>query len=415
MAEPVTARAARASALTARLAFADYRHEWVMSACAVLALAAVLVPLLVLFGLKYGLISTLLDPLVENPRYREITPLASGRYDEAWFDTMRARDDVAFVAPRTRSLAATIRLRAPDSAVGRIIDVELVPSMPGDPVLPGDMVPPAGFSAAVIVSHTAAEKLGVDAGGRVEGIISRTRGGTQETVRLPLAVGDIAPHGAFARDALFVSPALIGAVEDFLDGRAVPALDWDGGPARVGPRSYASFRMYARGIDDVEGLRAHLAESRIDVRTSLADISLVRTLERNLGVAYWIIAVIAIAGFFISFATNVWANVDRKRREFSVLRLTGFRTGQIVWFPILQAALTAVLAWLLASLVYFGVESLLNALFAASVGGGAEVCRLRASHLFAALAITVFAAAAAAAVGGRRVAGLEPSIGLRER
>lgn len=414
MAERSTAPRMHRLALTARLALADYRHEWVMSACAVLALAAVLVPLLVLFGLKYGLISTLLDPLVENPRYREITPLASGRHDAEWFDAMRARNDVAFIAPRTRSLAATIRLRAPDSRVGRIIDVELVPSMSGDPVLPSGMPPPEGYDA-VIVSHTAAEKLGVGAGAQVEGIVSRTRGGTQETVRLPLQVGDVAPHGAFVRDALFVSPALIGAVEDFLDGRAVPALDWEGGPPRVGPRSYASFRLYARGIDDVEGLRAHLAEARIDVRTSLADISLVRTLERNLGVAYWMIAVIAIAGFFISFATNVWANVDRKRREYSVLRLTGFGTGQIVWFPILQAVLTALLAWLLASLVYAGVAALLNTLFAASVGGGGEICRLRAVHLFAALAITVFAAAAAAAVGGRRVAAMEPSLGLRER
>src|SRR5690606_15764840 len=105
--------------LVARLALDDYRHEWVLSGCSVLALAAVLIPLLVLFGLRYGIITNLLDPLIENPRYREISPVTSGRYTPEWFETMRARNDVEFVVPRTRSLAASIRVRVPDSAVGR--------------------------------------------------------------------------------------------------------------------------------------------------------------------------------------------------------------------------------------------------------------------------------------------------------
>ena len=54
--------------LVGRLALDDYRHEWVLSGCSVLALAAVLIPLLVLFGLRYGIITNLLDPLFENPR-----------------------------------------------------------------------------------------------------------------------------------------------------------------------------------------------------------------------------------------------------------------------------------------------------------------------------------------------------------
>src|SRR5690606_20149978 len=118
---------ARARArLVTRLAFDDYRHEWVLSSCSVLALAAVLIPLLVLFGLRYGIIANLLDPLVENPRYREIAPITSGHFTPDWFETMRSRDDVAFVVPRTRSLAATIRIRKPDSEIGRIVDVELI-------------------------------------------------------------------------------------------------------------------------------------------------------------------------------------------------------------------------------------------------------------------------------------------------
>jgi putative ABC transport system permease protein len=399
--------------LCARLAFDDYRHEWVVSSCAVLALAAVLIPLLVLFGLKYGIITNLLDPLIENPRYREVAPIGSGNYEPAWFDEMRGRDDVAFVVPRTRSLAASIRVRSPDSDIGRIIDIELIPSAEGDPVLDASAGVPSGFSD-VVLAMTAAEKLAVEAGDRLEGIVTRTRNGRQESERLPLTVTGIAPITAFARDGLFVSTGLIAAVEDFLDGRAVPALDWAGAEPRPADRAFAGFRLYARAIDDVGVLRRDFIDRGIEVRTSVADIELVETLDRNLSVVYWIIALIAIAGFYVSFATSVWANVDRKRREFSVLRLIGFRTREIVWFPLLQAAFTAAFGWVLAVSTFLAVQGTLNALFADTIGGGQPVCRLELWHLLVALVFTQVAAICAAIAGGRRIAHLEPSIGLRD-
>jgi putative ABC transport system permease protein len=399
--------------LVAGLAFEDYRHEWVISGCAVLALSAVLIPLLVLFGLKYGIITNLLDPLIQNPRYREVTPIGSGNYEPDWFTEMSERSDVVFVVPRTRSLAASIKLRAVGSDIGRIIDIELIPSAAGDPVLDEATGAPSAYTE-IVLAATAAEKLSVDVGAALEGIVTRTRNDQQESLRLPMNVVGIAPVTAFARDGLFVSIDLIGAVEDFLDGRAVPALDSAGTTARAADRAFASFRLYARRIEDVAGVREDLLDQNIGVRTSIADIALVETLDRNLSIVYWIIALIAIAGYCLSFATSVWANVDRKRRDFSVLRLTGFRTQDIVWFPILQAGFTTGFGWLLAVLVFLTVQGTLNGLFAATIGGGNAVCRLEAWHLLAALAMTLIAAVAAAIIGGRRVAHLEPSLGLRD-
>ncbi|HMB73480.1 MAG TPA: ABC transporter permease [Gammaproteobacteria bacterium] len=412
--KPVAAhRGRRRLELCAGLAFDDYRHEWVISGCSVLALAAVLIPLLVLFGLKYGIITNLLDPLIENPRYREVAPIGSGSYEPDWFEQMRAREDVAFVVPRTRSLAASIRLRAPDSEFGRIIDIELIPSAQGDPVLDISTGTPSGFSA-VVISMSAAEKLSVDVGDALEGVVVRTRNDRQESERLPMTVAGIAPITAFTRDGLFVSTQLIAAVEDFLDGRAVPSLGWEGTQARPDDRSFASFRLYAGTIDDVAGLRQAFSDQGIEVRTSVADIELVERLDRNLSAVYWIIALIAVSGYCISFATNVWANVDRKRREFSVLRLTGFRTREIVWFPLLQAEFTAIFGWIVAVAVFLAVQGTLNVLLAATIGGGQPVCRLEVWHMLIALVMTMFAALIAAIVGGRQVARLEPSIGLRE-
>ena len=398
--------------LVLRLALRDYLHEWVLSTCFVLAIAAVLVPLMVLFGLKYGIITNLLDPLKEDPRYRQILPAGSGKYGPDWFESMAQRPDVAFIVPRTRVIAATIRLRRPDSDVGRIIDAELIPSGEDDPVLTG-LSAPDGITG-VVLSLDASDKLGAAAGSRVEGIITRIYKGEKQTVTLPVNVIGVASPAAFSRDGLFVSRDLLVAVEDFLDGRAVPALAWGGSPKQDGLRYFSGFRLYARNLEDVAPLRQGLMDQGIDVRTRLADIEMVSSLDRNLSIVFWIIALIAASGYGLSFGTNVWANVDRKRREFSVLRLIGFRTRGIVWFPILQAMLTGLLGWTIAIVIFFIVQAGLNALFVANIGGGQDVCQLLPWHFIVVLVMTLAAAAMAAALGGYRVAQLEPSLALRE-
>ena len=141
-----------------RLASRDYAHEWQMSGCFVLALAAVLGPMLVLFGLKFGVVGGMLNQLIENPENREIRPVSSGRFEPDWFDTMQRRDDVAFLVPRTRSIAATIELDSAQSS--RIIRAELIPSGAGDPLLPADGPLPDGF-AKLVLSQSAAVKLQV--------------------------------------------------------------------------------------------------------------------------------------------------------------------------------------------------------------------------------------------------------------
>lgn len=66
--------------LIAGLAWQDYRNDARLSACAVLALVAVIAPLLVLFGLKFGLVGSLTERLQRDPGVREIIPLGGGRF-----------------------------------------------------------------------------------------------------------------------------------------------------------------------------------------------------------------------------------------------------------------------------------------------------------------------------------------------
>jgi len=392
------------------LAIRDYVHEWLMSICFVLALAAVLGPMMVLFGLKFGIVGAMVDQLIENPLNREVRPVGSGYYDHAWLETVLERPDVAFLVPRTRSIAATIELSSEHSP--RIVPVELIPSDHGDPLLSPDDPLPEGVTRLVL-SQSVAEKLKVAPGDTLDGSLTRHFRGQQERVHLPLSIAAIAPAAAFSRDGAFVSVALLEALEDFRDGRAVPSLGWDGDAADAN-RTYPGFRLYARSIYDVAGLRDAFSKLDVDVHTHTTEIELVQRLNRNLTSIYWAIALVGLVGFSLSLGANLWANIDRKRKELSVLRLVGFRTADIVWFPMVQSLFTAVLGWALAVAIYLVTALVINDMLAAQLETGQQVCRLLPWHYAMALLLTCTSAVLAAGLAGLRSARVEPSEGLRD-
>jgi putative ABC transport system permease protein len=394
-----------------RLSFRDYSHEWRMSGCFVLALASVLAPMMILFGLKFGIVTTMVGELVENPVNREIRPIGSGRYDDAWIDAFRQRDDVEFIIPRTRALAATMQLKS--SHAKRILTVELLATAEGDPLLVASKQLPANYFE-VILSHSAAQKLEVKVGDEIDASLARQFKGKRERVHLPLQVIGITDASVISRNVAFVHLKLLIASELFKDGRAVEALAWRGNRSDPGARVYPSFRLYARSIYDVEQIVQDLEKEGTRVKANVAEISTVRSIDQNLSVIFWIIAFVGAIGFAFSLGASLWANVDRKRKDLSVLRLVGFKSGRIVIFPVLQSCYTAILGWLLAVLVYLAFEYLINTFLAPRLNLDRALCFLLTEHFLWALALTIVIAIAAAILGGVRAARIEPSDGLRD-
>ncbi|MET0066063.1 MAG: FtsX-like permease family protein [Candidatus Thiodiazotropha sp.] len=392
------------------LAGRDYRNEWQMSGFFVLALAAVLGPMMILFALKFGIIGSMLDNLIEDPRNREIHPIGSGRYDPAWIEQLRARPEVSFIMPRTRSIAATIDLDSDSSK--RIISVEMIPSGQGDPLLSGRRSPVA--TDELVLSRSAAEKLKAQVGDVIDGSLARRYLGRSERVHLKLKVVDIAGPASFSRDGAFTSLTLLEHAEAFRDGHAVAEYGWVGSSQSEQERYYPSFRLYTDSIYNVGRMSDALNKLGIEVTTRAADIEIVRNMDRNLSLVFWLIAIIGLVGFSFSLGASLWANVDRKRKELSVLRLVGFRTGEIVWFPVIQSTFTAILGWSTASLIYLGVSYSINRLFASQMQSGEQLCRLLPQHYAVALALTLGFAVLAATLAGMRAARIEPSEGLRE-
>ena len=82
--------------LLCRLALQDLWHDRIISFCIASSLVAVIAPLLLLFGLRFGIVSQLQDDLANDPRNLEIRMLSSGSYDQAWIAQLRQRPDVGF-------------------------------------------------------------------------------------------------------------------------------------------------------------------------------------------------------------------------------------------------------------------------------------------------------------------------------
>ena len=95
------------------MALRDYWHERALSLCAVLALATVLAPLLILFGVRNGVISNLQERLLQDPRNLEIVPVGSGNTARPSSKSCGKRPDVGYVVPQTRAIAATIGCSPP--------------------------------------------------------------------------------------------------------------------------------------------------------------------------------------------------------------------------------------------------------------------------------------------------------------
>lgn len=216
------------------LAASHLCHEWILTLCLVVALAAVISPLLVLLGLKYGTIQTLRERLVEDPVFREIRPTQTREFVPRWFDEVSAWAGVGFLTPTILPLSSVVQVVAREEGKNELFD--LVPTAPGDPLLleNGAPVPAEG---EVVITSEAARRCRLEAGGAITVRISRSRGGRSEQVEVALKVIAVLDPRAGALPRVYAPLSFVLDVEAYKEGYGAPARGWAGQT----PDPYASF------------------------------------------------------------------------------------------------------------------------------------------------------------------------------
>ena len=389
--------------LVLSLAMADLRHEKLLAFCTVLSLAAVLAPLIVLAGLRAGVVEGLRDLLLRDPRAREITTAANRDLPATLLRQLAARPDVGFLAPRTRTLSATLLVQRGD---GPAVRIELIPTGAGDPLLP---VAPAEADT-IVLTASAAARLGAAAGNRLDARLARIAGGQRESIPFVLRVAGIAPPAAFGREAAFVTLPLAVFVEDFQDGK-IGAAALDALPPVARP-DYAGFRLYARTLEDVPPLDAALRGQGIEVVSRAADVAGLLRVDRNLTLLFALVAGLGGAGFLVSLGAGLWANVARKRAALAQLRFLGLRAASLAAIPMMQSALLAALGTLFALGAAAMAAVVVNRAFAGTLALDRPLCLISPGLAAQAAAATLAGAVLVATAAGTRASRVEPWEGL---
>jgi len=393
------------------MAVRDLWHDRKVSLCVAASLVAVIAPLLLLFGLKHGVVSQLQDELLKDPRNLEVKMLSSGNFDDNWIDSLRQQPQTGFAIGQTRSLNTQA-----DLFVGMqhfVEGAEVIPTALGDPLLGATQV--ALQPGQTLLSARAAQSLGVRPGDSIRLRVARRLEGENERGELTLQVAAVLDPASFPRAAAFVTPPLLLALERFRDGYQVRELGLSTGrsDAELTTR-YARARVYAKDIEQVADLERWLNAQHIETASRLADIDNVKAINHVLGLIFSVIAGAALLGCVASLIGAFLANIDRKRKSLAVLRLLGFRRRSVAAFVIIQALLLS-LGGYVGGLLFYGIGSqLFDHLLGSARSTGAFVCHITFEHGVIALLLSLLVAALVATIGALRAISIQPAESLRE-
>lgn len=392
------------------LALRDLLYDKRISICVVASILAVVGPLLLLFGLKFGIVSQLRADLLSDPRNKEIQMTASARLDENWFVTLRNETGVGFVVPLTRALNTQADLFVDGRRF--IENVELIPTAVGDPLL-GGLTGPTQDSE-VVLSRNAADRLKLEVGDTLNLRVVRTLDKTLERAQIQVRVKAILPPQAISRPAVLITLPLLIAVEDYRDGVKVAMLNSVTGTEPVLRSQFARARIYADSIDSVQQVTQRLQDLGIETNSRVAEIKSVQAIDRVLGFVFAVIAWAAALGCAASMIGALMANIERKRKDLALLRLFGYGRRSMLTYVIAQALFLTAIGFGLGCAMYFVGSYTFNQVLAAHLARDTFVCRLELIHFAVGLASAMAISVVVCVFGGLLATRIEPAESLRD-
>lgn len=287
------------------LALKDLAHEWVLTSALVLAIGAVVAPLLILLGLKFGVIEFQISRLIEDPVYREITPAKTQEITPETIEVWRDRVDVVFISPGITRGASSAVITMEGASPRRM---DLVPTLEGDPLLLANGAEPPSQGELVITFAAAQKLLAAEAerntvvnsgasadapqqvaanteemraqliGRRAEFGVGRQVGGRKQSAVLETVIAGVLDARADGLDRIYAPFALVEAVEEYRSGFRSDL----GGAADALPESYPSYDGVALVVP---GPISRADRARMKVQTGVSHVREVDAPSKKLGLA----------------------------------------------------------------------------------------------------------------------------------
>lgn len=400
------------------LSVKDWLHEFSMSICAVLALASILAPILVLHGVHTGVIEQMRQRLMQDPAVLVVIPTGSkgAGFSEAFIDEIRSRKECEYAIGRTRDVAAELQITSPQSGKNLVISLEATSD--GDPMMLRNGITAfpqaADGNFEMIVTHEVARRLELNPGDVVSTSLGRRLiSGKFERKALDIVVRDVLPAGAVSMTAGFVDLDFLVAIQNYRDGLSVGLFNVTGEDEPADKISFESFRAYVRDLDSVEPLEKWFKSRNVEVKTRSRDIANIRNTDKTLSTIILVISGTSCAGFFAFMMSTTHASVRRKWKMLGMLRLLGYSRFSMLMYPIIQALVTGILGVFSAFLLYTAVSYLIDSLFSAA-GDNLEICFVPAVDfliIFCVVQVIVIVSSLKVAL---KASVIDPSIVIRE-
>jgi putative ABC transport system permease protein len=176
---------------------------------------------------------------------------------------------------------------------------------------------------------------------------------------------------------------------------------------------YRSFRLFAHDLNGVERLSSVLAAQGIKVDSSMEQIGSLRDLDANMTVLVELVGAVTGAGAIGALLTSLLASIERKKREFGVLRLMGTARPHLILIPLAQAELIVGVAFGLAVFVLRIFAFASDRAFYGKLGPGETFCSIQGSQLAVAWVIAASMAALVALAASARLFSIEPADAIR--
>jgi len=395
--------------LIVSLAWRDLLRDKFFLFCNVAAIVGVLVPLLVLLGVKNGVYHALIGEILANPATRQIDTAGNSRFSQADLDRIAGWPDIAFMTPKVRSQFDFVSVQKVGAT--QFASAIAIPSGTGDPTLPeGVQLGPD----RIALSARIARQLGISAGDSIR-LITQADGRPKQLV-LEASVAGVLQDASTAGAAVLLSFEVLDLIEAFYDSYSLPEHDIKGErPLEDRVIAYEGIRVFARDLHSLAHLQSRL-EAELQTRTvaKTREVEALLGLGRKLDLALGLTAICASIGLGAALVIGFLADVARKRVVLASIALLGFPGKHLALFPMIQAAVAGCLGLALSFFLFLIAGHIADVLFGSGLPGDAAIAFIpweQIAVICFGVMILVLAAAGTSAWSAQR---FDPATVLRE-
>lgn len=372
-----------------QLALKALKFEKLVSFCLIASLCSVIAPLLLLFSLRFGIITNLEENLKQDPSNLEIKFMSGYKLGDEFFESLKENPHVQFVLPLTRSLSVTTSV----FANGKLIDrIDAMPTAKNDPlVLRSGITQDLGLNE-VFMSKSLAEDLKLKVGDSLKLKISRKLNDVNENSVQTFTLKGIIDSRYLQLRKILINFDTLVYMEDYRDGFNPPVFS-DGSKLNQARDSFAKARLYVKTLDDVEPMSKMLRQS-YSITDSSDQIEKLNKITSILNFVFTAIALVSVVGGLLAVTGLIFTNLKRRLQGFALLKLTGISNSKCIEQVVVENLILSLCAYVLSLLLFMVGMIWFNTSFAADLKIGTDVSLISTTHVLFGLLATVLSCAA---------------------